>query len=124
MADQRLSGWSAVDPQLSDEIKKKIARYRKIYNDLPPRKKTLADPLIRNAAFMEIQLEQLQDQINANGTDDEYKNGANQFGRKISADLQAYNSLIKSYNMVNQRLENMLPEEKKKESKLAAFRSG
>ena len=107
----------------SAEIKNRIKKLKRNYKDLPKDKMLLAEPLIKNAAFMESQLAKLQQTIEENGTHDDYMNGANQFGKKISADLQAYNSLIKSYNMVNQRLENMLPEEKKTESKLAKFKS-
>lgn len=108
----------------SEEIKTRIRKLKRTYKDLPKEKKLLAEPLIQNAAFMEVQLNKLQQTIEENGTHDDYMNGANQFGKKISADLQAYNSLIKSYNMVNQRLENMLPEGKKVESKLTKFKSG
>lgn len=117
-------GVSMPDLIESEEIKKRIRKLKRTYKDLPKEKMLLAEPLIKNAAFMEVQLYELQRTIEQNGTHDDYQNGANQFGKKISADLQAYNSLIKSYNMVNQRLENMLPEEKKTESKLAKFKSG
>lgn len=60
---------------------------------------------------MEIELEDLQEIIARNGTSEDYQNGSNQYGRKASADLQAYNSLVKSYNTVNSRLEAMLPPE-------------
>lgn len=67
---------------------------------------------------MEVELEDLEKLISAEGSCDDYQNGKNQKGRKISANLQAYNSLVKSYNMVNQRLENMLPKAERVNSKL------
>lgn len=72
---------------------------------------------------MEIELEDLQKIIAKEGASEEYQNGANQHGRKASADLQAYNSLVKSYNMVNGRLENMLPPEEETDD-LDAFLNG
>lgn len=72
---------------------------------------------------MEIELEDLQKIIAKEGASEEYQNGANQHGRKASADLQAYNSLVKSYNMVNSRLENMLPPEEETDD-LDAFLNG
>lgn len=99
-------------------IKEKLDKYKNTYQGLPMDKLIIAMPLMENASFMEVELEDLQEIIKAEGSCDEYKNGANQYGRKISATLQAYNSLVKSYNMMNQRLENMLPKDKKASSKL------
>lgn len=89
-------------------IKKRQAELRQVYAKLPDKKMAIAIPLINNAAFMEVELDDLQKIIAANGASEEYKNGENQYGKKASADLQAYNSLIKSYNAVNTRLEAML----------------
>lgn len=90
-------------------IKRRLKKLHKTYERLPAEKWVIAEPLIKNAAFMEIELEDLQQIIAENGASEEYKNGENQYGRKASADLQSYNSLIKSYNTVNARLEAMLP---------------
>lgn len=100
-------------PKLSKEnkIKRRLAELTQIYSRLPEKKRSIAEHLIKNAAFMEVELEELREIISRNGASEEYKNGENQYGRKASADLQSYNSLIKSYNMVNSRLENMLPPE-------------
>lgn len=99
-------------------IKQKLDAYKKSYQALPDEKLIIANPLMESASFMEVELEDLQKIISKEGASDDYQNGANQKGRKISANLQAYNSLIKSYNMVNQRLENMLPKSEKSTSKL------
>lgn len=100
-------------PKLSKEtkIKRRTDELNKIYSKLPPKKRSIAEHLIKNAAFMEVELEELRKIISENGASEEYKNGENQYGRKASADLQSYNALMKSYNMVNQRLEAMLPPE-------------
>lgn len=71
-------------------------------------------PLLQNAAFMKVTLEDLQEVINANGVTEEYQNGANQKGVKQSAALQSYNSLIKNYGNVIKMLSNLLPPEEKK----------
>jgi hypothetical protein len=94
-----------------NRIKRRLAELRRIYSKLPEKQLAIAEHLIKNAAFMEIELEDLQKIIAEEGASEEYQNGANQHGRKASADLQAYNSLVKSYNMVNSRLEVMLPPE-------------
>lgn len=101
-------------------IKEEFDRLIEIYEELPENKMQLVRPLIQNAAFMKVTLEDLQLSINQNGCSEEYKNGENQYGKKAAADLQAYNSLIKNYNTVSDRLEKMLPPERRK-SKLEAF---
>lgn len=64
---------------------------------------------MKNAAFMTVELENLQETIAAEGATDDYKNGANQYGRKISAALQSYNSLLKNYTAVIKALLTILP---------------
>ena len=94
-------------------IKKEYRHLRKLFKPLPENLFDLVDPLLQNQAFMKIILDELQEAIKAEGTIDEYQNGANQHGRKASANLQAYNNTVKQYNAINKRLEEMLPEEKK-----------
>lgn len=93
------------------KIKRRLKELNQIYSKLPEKKRSIAEHLIKNAAFMEAELEELREIISENGASEEYKNGENQYGRKASADLQSYNALLKSYNMVNSRLEAMLPPE-------------
>ena len=50
------------------------------------------------------------------GVTDVYQNGANQHGKKQSATLQSYNSLIKNYAGVIKTLSQLVPPAKKKES--------
>lgn len=110
-------------PKMTKEkrIKLELARLEEIYRELPPNKLALVVPLLENAAFMKVTLEDLQESINRNGCSDEYKNGENQYGKKAAADLQAYNSLIKNYNTVSDRLEKLLPPEQR-QVRLGALR--
>lgn len=110
-------------PKMTKEtrIKQELARLTEIYRELPENRLALVIPLLENAAFMKITLEDLQVSINRNGCSDEYKNGENQYGKKAAADLQAYNSLIKNYNTISDRLEKLLPPEQR-ESRLEALR--
>lgn len=102
----------------AERIAQELEKLNTLYRELPENKLKLLAQLIQNAAFMKVTLEELQETINAEGATDEYCNGANQFGRKQSANIQAYNSLIKNYNAVIDRLEKLLPAELKK-SKLS-----
>ncbi|HWR29920.1 MAG TPA: hypothetical protein VN631_08790 [Negativicutes bacterium] len=104
-----------------ERIKREKNRLNKIYKVLEPGKYALAFPLIENAAFMRVTLDDLQASLNSNGCSEDYRNGANQFGKKASSELQAYNSLFKNYNTVMERLEKLLPPEQRK-SKLDAMR--
>lgn len=98
----------------AERIAKEYDKLCELYQDLAENKKKLMQPLIQNASFMKVTLEELQTTINQEGATDEYCNGANQFGRKQSANIQAYNSLIKNYNAVIDKLDKMLPVESKK----------
>lgn len=102
-------------------IRNRVAELNEIYSALSEEKRSLARKLIENLAFIEEELDELQVLIADEGSIDEYKNGANQYGKKLSANLQAYNALVKSYNLLNNRLESMLPEKPKKVSKLEAL---
>ena len=100
------------------KFEQRLAELNAFYAPLPPEKMVLARPLIDNAVFIESQLEELQHEIRANGTTDEYKNGNNQYGTKQSASVQSYNALVKSYNMISQRLAELMPKQDKAKSKL------
>lgn len=99
-------------------FEKRLAELTAFYKPLPPEKMILAEPLINNAVFIEFELEKLQHLIKADGCVDDYQNGSNQKGQKISANVQSYNSLVKSYNMISQRLEALMPKTNNAKSKL------
>lgn len=87
----------------------RLSELMEIYSVLDEDKLKLVVPLIENAVFIENEMKKLQKIIADEGAIDEYQNGNNQFGKKASANLQSYNALVKSYNMINTRLENMMP---------------
>ena len=91
-----------------------------IYQELSEEKMKIALPLIENAAFLEIELEDLQKVISEKGTVEDYKNGNNQYGKKVGSEVGSYTSLMKTYGVINKRLSEILPP-KKKVSKLEAF---
>ena len=89
---------------------KRISRY---FESVAENQRAVVSPLLQNAAFMAITLEDLQEQINSEGVVDTYMNGKNQYGVKQSATLQSYNSLIKNYAAVIKTLSGLLPPEPK-----------
>ena len=102
-------------------IRREYQRMKKLFSAMPENELKFCDPLLQNAAFMKVTLEDLQEAINQNGVTDSYQNGANQSGTKASADLQAYNSLAKVYNALMDKLSAKLPK-MLKQSRLAALR--
>lgn len=90
-------------------IQEEIDRLTVFYEDIDETEKAVVTPLVKNAAFMKITLEDLQKQINEEGPVDTYQNGEGQFGKKQSAALQSYNSLIKVYTNVTKQLFSKLP---------------
>lgn len=97
--------------QLTQDIRvfEEFSRIIKFYESLSENKKEFLSPLIQNAAFMRVTLDDLQEIITKEGPVDSYQNGANQSGMKQSAALQAYNALVKNYASVIKRLTDMLP---------------
>ena len=90
-------------------IKSEFSKLKKLCDGLPQNKLAVAMPLIEQAAFMRITLTDLQKEINEAGCVEEYQNGRNQSGFKVTAALQAYNSTVKNYAAVCERLDRILP---------------
>lgn len=92
-----------------ERIKAEEDRLLSIFSNLDENELAVASGLIKQAAFMQITLEDLQKQINENGCVGEYKNGKDQFGKKQSSELQAYNQTLRSYNAVIGKLMKLVP---------------
>lgn len=92
-------------------IKKELARISVYFKQVDANQRAMAEPLLQNAAFMAVTLQDLQGVINAEGATEEYRNGQNQYGEKPSASLQAYNAMIKNYAGVIKALAQLLPKE-------------
>lgn len=103
---------TAKEKMIDNEYKK----LSKLFDGVDERKKTIIDPLLHNSAFMCVTLKELEKTIMDEGTAEEYHNGANQFGRKISADLQAYNNLLKNYQLIQTKLLKLVPDRDNGES--------
>lgn len=99
-------------------IKKEMSRMKKMFSSLPDNERRFIEPLIQNAAFMRVALEDMQSEIAYSGYVEEYTNGKNQGGKKMSAELQAYNTTVRNYNIVMVKLIERLPKEEKKSAML------
>ena len=114
-------GRNKAEKTKEERIRQEYGRMKELFAAMPENELSFCDPLLQNAAFMKVTLEDLQQAINENGVTDSYQNGANQSGMKASADLQAYNSLAKVYNALMDKLSGKLPKIMK-QSRLAALR--
>ena len=86
-----------------------FTRIFKYFENLKENEKAVVLPLIQNAAFMRVTLDDLQEIIAEQGPVEQYQNGANQFGTKQSAALQSYNATMKVYAAVIKNLFGLLP---------------
>lgn len=73
---------------------------------------SIISPLIRDAAFMRITLDELAAIINENGAIEEYRNGETQYGMKQSAALQSYINTMKVYTSTIKALDGWIPSKK------------
>lgn len=101
-----------------ERIQTEIIKLQQIFAELPENKLKLITPLIENASFMKVTLEDLRENIVNEGVREKYQNTEKQFGYKKSTSLTAYNTLIKNYTSTIDRLEKFLPPEVAKKSKL------
>ena len=94
-----------------ERIRQEYARISVFFADIADNQRGVIEPLLQNAAFMKVTLEDLQEKINNDGLIDEYQNGENQKGLKVSAALQSYNSTVKNYGGVIKQVFSLLPKE-------------
>ena len=90
---------------------KEKKKLEKIVSNIPDEKKELVAGLIADASFMAEQLEVLRDYITENGWSEEYKNGANQFGKKTSVEADMYVKVQKNYSAIIRQLSDYLPKD-------------
>lgn len=86
------------------KIKKEIARLKRVFKDLDKNKLQTVESLIKNAAFMAVSLEELQEIINAEGYVVEYQNGENQKGTKQSDAVKTHIAMTKNHAVRRLRL--------------------
>ena len=104
-------------------IKSEKTRLRGIFKELDENKRKLVTPLIEKAAFMSVELDDLQAKLQAEGWTSEYQNGQNQWGTKKSPEAETYIALSKNYAAIVKQLTELVPAAKRKNSKLAALRA-
>jgi len=114
-----------IKPEMSkdDRVKKEYRRLKTIFRDLDKNMKNTVDSLIKNAAFMSVSLEDLQEIINREGYIVEYQNGENQKGTKQSDAVKTHIAMTKNHASVMKQLTDLTPPERKKKSRLEELKS-
>lgn len=98
-------------------VKKELGRLDKIFAVIPDEKKIAVQGLIQNAAFMRVELEDVQVLVQEMGAVEAYQNGKDQLGMKPSAAVNVYNQTLKSYNVAIKTLLSCIPDTEKKKTK-------
>ena len=94
------------------EIKKEEKKLNTIFKDIPEDKKSLCEGLIKNAAFMYVTLEELQEEINENGAMIKYQSGNGFDTIRDNPAQKAYTTMISRYTGIIEQLNKMLPSDK------------
>lgn len=102
-------------------IKSKIKKYRALFKHLEKDKKILAEKLYKQAAFMEVTLDNLQQTINEEGPVIESINGNGFTTTQEHPAQKSYNTMIRNYNTVIKTLSDMLPEDTEEKDELTEF---
>lgn len=93
-------------------IKAEKKRLTKTYADLSPAKKAIADGLINRAAFMRVELEDLEADLLANGWTEPFQQGKNQEPYdRARPQGQTYNAVNGNYQKIIKQLDAMLPKD-------------
>lgn len=90
-------------------IDQKKSELMETFEELPEEQLKIASDLIAQAAFLAVTLQDLAEIISEEGMTEEYTNGTNQSGRKISSNAKMYNSLIGKYNTIVGSLLKLVP---------------
>ncbi len=97
-----------------DKIKKEINRIKKLYRDFNKDKARVLEGLIKEAAFMKVELEELRNDLLITGLTELFVQGEQCFNRE-RPESKLYTSFIQRYSQVMKQLIEMLPAEEKKE---------
>lgn len=85
----------------------------KNYKDLPKNRKFIADGLINRAAFMRVELEDLEADLQEHGWTELFSQGNQEPYNRARPQGQTYNALNGNYQKIIKQLDAMLPKEDK-----------
>lgn len=92
-----------------DRISTEKNRLARIYRNLEGAKKAVADGLIERAAFMRVELEDLEADLSINGWTEPFSQGNQEPYDRARPSGQTYNTLNANYQKIIKQLDSMLP---------------
>ena len=95
--------------EIEDRIRAEVKKLKRIFKVLDKDTQKVVQPLIENAAFMSITLEDLQSYINENGVTTEYQNGENQWGTKKCPEVEIHIQMTKNHTTIIRQLTDLVP---------------
>ena len=100
-----------------ERIRGEKNRLNRIFRQLPEKKKKLALGLIERAAFMRVELEDLEADIEENGWTEMFKQSANlPEYKRARPQGQTYNTMNASYQKIIRQLHDMLPQKQEQQA--------
>lgn len=91
-----------------ERIRREFNRLKRLLKELPKDKLSAADGLLKRISFMAITLEDMEEDINANGEVEPFTQGGTTYDRQRPA-VTIYNTTIKNYTMACKQLMDMIP---------------
>lgn len=104
-----------------ERIKVEKRRLNRFYKELEGAKKGIAAGLIERAAFMRVQCEDLEQDLNENGWTEPFHQGDQEPYDRARPQGQTYHSLNSNYQKIIKQLDAMLPQAAPKAEKGDGF---
>ena len=98
----------------ASRVKAEKTRLEKIYEELTPAKKDAAQGLIERAAFMRVELEDLEADLAVNGWVEKFCQGNQEPYDRARPQGQTYNAMNGNYQKIIKQLDALLPRDEPK----------
>lgn len=101
-----------------------MKKFKRIYKNLDRNRKEIAEKLCKKAAFMNVTLDDMQDQIVEEGY---IRTGINGNGFEVTMEhpvLKSYNTMVKNYNTVIKQMIDLMPDGASEADELLEFVRG
>lgn len=94
---------------LERKIKKEQKRLLELFQDIEPTKKELVLGLIERAAFIRVQLDELEDDLNTYGWTEWFSQGDQEPYKRKRPEAEVYNQTGGNYQKIIRQLTDLLP---------------
>ena len=98
----------------ASRVKAEKKRLEQTYGELPPARKTIAQGLIERAAFMRVELEDLEAYLTENGWVEKFSQGNQEPYDRARPQGQTYNAMNGNYQKIIKQLDSLLPKDEPK----------